>query len=78
MKLSEIFPNEVEFMDWLTNNCYSCTKLPNNPEEYNYVCELEPIISYVAMDEEFDDKLAQLITENGKLCKCKNFVESKN
>jgi len=73
MTLNEIFPDSGEFMEWLANNCYSCAKLPDAPEEYNSECKLEPIISYAALDEEFDDKLAQLISENGRLCKCKNF-----
>jgi hypothetical protein len=73
MTLNEIFPDAGEFMNWLAHNCYSCAKLPSDPAEYNYECELEPIISYAALDEEFDDNLAQLITENGRPCKCKNF-----
>jgi hypothetical protein len=78
MTLNEIFPDAGEFMDWLAYNCYSCAKLPDDPTEYNSECELEPIISYAALDEEFDDKLAQLITENGRPCKCKNFAENKS
>ena len=78
MKLNEISPNEAEFMDWLVNNCYSCAKLSNDETQYNPDCDLEPIISYADLDKEFDDKLTLLITENGKLCKCKNFVESNN
>lgn len=73
MTLNEIFPDSGEFMEWLVNNCYSCAKLPDNPAEYNPKCELEPVISYTALDEEFDDKLAQLITAKGRPCKCKNF-----
>jgi len=78
MTLNDIFPVSGEFMDWLAHNCYSCAKLQDNPAEYNYECELEPIISYAAPGKEIDDRLAKLITENGKLCKCKNFVENKN
>jgi hypothetical protein len=74
MTLNEIFPDAGEFMDWLAHNCYSCAKLPDDPAEYNYECELEPIISYATPDKEIEDRLVQLITENGKLCKCKNFV----
>ena len=73
MKLNEVFPDSEEFMEWLANNCYSCAKLPDDPTEYNSNCELEPIISYTSLDKEFDDSLAQIIIENGKLCKCKNF-----
>lgn len=73
-----MFPDGGEFMEWLANNCYSCVKLPNNPEEYNSQCELEPVISYAALDEEIDDNLAQMITENGRPCKCKNFVRESN
>jgi hypothetical protein len=76
MTLNEIFPDAGEFMDWLAHNCYSCAKLPDDPTEYNAECRLEPIISYAALDEEFDDKLAQLITENRRPCKCKNFSSS--
>jgi len=78
MKLNEIFPNEGEFMDWLANNCYSCAKLSNDETQYNSDCELEPIISYSKLNKEIDYKLTQLITEKGKLCKCKNFVVSQN
>jgi hypothetical protein len=78
MKLREIFPNEAEFMNWLANNCYSCAKLSNDETEYNYECELENIISHSNLNKEIDDKLTQLITKKGKLCKCKNFTESKN
>jgi hypothetical protein len=60
-------------MDWLANNCYSCAKLPGDPAEYNYACELESIISYAAFDKEIDDRLVQLVTKKGKPCKCKNF-----
>ncbi|MFA6716290.1 MAG: hypothetical protein WCS27_13000 [Victivallaceae bacterium] len=76
MTLNEIFPDTGKFMDWLIYNCYSCAKLPDDPTEFNTECELEPIISYAALDDEFDDMLAQLITENGKLCRCKNFVKT--
>jgi hypothetical protein len=78
MKLNEIFPNEAEFMEWLANNCYNCAKLSNDETEYNYKCELENIISHSKLNKEIDYKLTQLITEKGKLCKCKNFVVSKN
>jgi hypothetical protein len=74
MTLNEIFPDAGEFMDWLAHNCYSCAKLPDDAIQYNPNCELEPIISYAASDKEIDAKLIQLITENGKLCICKNFV----
>jgi hypothetical protein len=73
MTLNEIFSDSGEFMEWLVNNCYSCAKLPDDPTEYNSECELEPIISYAALDEELDGELAQLITENERPCKCKNF-----
>jgi hypothetical protein len=72
MTLNEIFPDSGKFMEWLANNCYSCVKLPDDPKEYNSRCELEPIISYADLDEEIDEKLVRMITENGKLCKCKN------
>ncbi len=78
MILNEIFPDEAKFMDWLAHNCYSCAKLQDNPEEYNDKCELEPIISYAALDKEIDDRLIKLITEDGKLCKCKNFINDEN
>ncbi|MCF6185727.1 MAG: hypothetical protein L3J56_14105, partial [Bacteroidales bacterium] len=71
-------PNEAEFMDWLANNCYSCEKLGDGTTQSNPDCELEPIISYSGFNDEIDDKLTQLITEKGKLCKCKNFAVSKN
>jgi hypothetical protein len=74
MTLNEIFPDAGEFMEWLANNCYSCVKLPDDPAEYNSECELEPIISYAAPDKEIEDRLAKLITENSKLCRCKNFI----
>jgi hypothetical protein len=74
MTLNEIFPDDGEFMDWLAHNCYNCAKLPDDPTEYNSECELEPVISYASPDKEIDDSLAQWITENGKPCKCKNFV----
>jgi hypothetical protein len=61
----------------LANNCYNCAKLQDNPEEYNNECELENIISHSKLNKEIDDKLTQLITENGKLCKCKKIVENK-
>ena len=77
MKLNEIFSNEMEFMDWLANNCYSCAKLSDNETEYNYACELENVISHSNLNKEIDAKLTQLITENGKLCECKKFVENK-
>ena len=77
MIINEIFPNEAEFMNWLANNCYSCAKLSNDETEYNYKCELENVISHSKLNNEIDDKLTQLITENGKLCECKNFVENK-
>jgi len=74
MTLNEIFSDAGEFMDWLAHNCYSCSKLPDDPAEYNYECRLEPIISFAALDEEFNDnKFAQLITKNRRPCKCKNF-----
>lgn len=75
MTLNEIFLNDGEFMDWLANNCYSCAKLRNDPEEYNHECELENIISHSGLNEEIDENLTKLITENGKLCKCKSFAE---
>ncbi len=78
MTLNEIFPDSEEFMDWLANNCYSCTKLKDDATEYNHECELENIISHSKLNKEIDYKLTQLITEKGKLCKCKNFVVSKN
>ena len=65
-------------MDWLANNCYSCAKLSDDETKYNYECELENIISHSKLNKEIDYKLTQLITEKGKLCKCKNFVVSKN
>lgn len=74
MTLNDIFPDSGEFMDWLAYNCYSCAKLRDDPEEYNHECELENLISHAALDEEIDENLTNLITENGKLCKCKNFV----
>jgi hypothetical protein len=49
-------------------------KTHNNPEEYNRKCELENIISHSNLNEEIDENLTKIITENGKLCKCKNFV----
>jgi hypothetical protein len=74
MKLNKIFPDTGVFMDWLAYNCYSCAKLGDDTVQYNPNCELEPIISHAASDKEIDDRLAQMITENGNLCKCKNFV----
>jgi hypothetical protein len=76
MTLNEIFTDGGEFMDWLANNCYSCAKLSDDPGEYNSECELEPIIFYAALNEKIDDNLAQLMTENGKLCRCKNFIRA--
>jgi len=73
MTLNEIFPDSGDFMEWLAYNCYSCIKLQDDPAEYNYECELEAIISYAAFDKEIDNKLTELITENGRPCKCKNF-----
>jgi hypothetical protein len=73
MTLNKIFSDSEEFMEWLVSNCYSCAKLPDDPTEYNSECELEPIISYASLDKKIDDELAQLITENEKPCKCKNF-----
>jgi hypothetical protein len=61
-------------MDWLAYNCYSCAKLGDEAIQHKPDCELEPIISYTASDKEIDDRLVQWITENGKLCRCKNFV----
>jgi len=77
MKLNEIFSTDAQFMDWLANNCYSCEKLGDGATQHNPDCELEAIISYSDLNKEIDDKLTQLITENGKLCECKNFVENK-
>lgn len=77
MTLNEIFPDAGQFMEWLANNCYSCAKLQDNPEEYNYECELENVISHFKLDKEVDNKFTQLITEKGKVCKCKNFVKDK-
>ncbi len=74
MNLNDFFPNEVEFMEWLANNCYSCAKLNDDATEHNYACELENIISHSKLNKEIDDKLTRLITEKGKLCRCKNFV----
>ena len=71
MNLNEIFPNDAEFMDWLANNCYSCEKLGDDTVQHNPNCELEPIISYSDLNEEIDENLTKIITENGKLCKCK-------
>jgi hypothetical protein len=76
MTLNEIFPDAGEFMDWLAYNCYSCEKLGDEATQHNPECELEPIISYAASDKEIDDRSAQWITENGKSCKCKNFVSA--
>jgi hypothetical protein len=76
MTLNEIFPDGGEFMDWLANNCYSCGKLGDDDVQHNPDCELEPIISYSDPDKEIDDKLVKQITENGKVCKCKNFVRT--
>ncbi len=78
MKLNEIFPDGAEFMDWLANNCYSCAKLGDGATQYNPDCELEPILSYSDLNEEIDENLMRIITEKGKLCKCKNFTHSKN
>jgi len=74
MNLNEVFPNEAEFMDWLAKNCYSCKKLANDATQCNPDCELEPILSYSSMTKEIDKKLINMISENGKLCKCKNFA----
>jgi len=76
MTLNEIFPDGGEFMDWLANNCYSCEKLGDDDVQYNPDCELEPIISYADPNKEIDDKFVQQINENGKPCKCKNFVRA--
>ena len=76
MTLNEIFADGGEFMDWLANNCYSCEKLGDDATQHNPDCELEPIISYGALDEEIDDNLTQLISEDGKLCRCKNFIRA--
>lgn len=73
MTLNEIFPDSEGFMEWLTNNCYSCEKLRDDTILYNPNCDLELVISYAYLDEEFDNELAQLITENGRPCKCKKF-----
>jgi hypothetical protein len=78
MTLNEIFSDVEESMEWLAYNCYSCAKLGDDSIQYNPNCELEPIISHAASDKEIDDRLVQWITENGKLCKCKNFVECKS
>jgi len=74
MTLNEIFPESEEFMDWLVNNCYSCAKLKDDATEYNNECELDNIISHFKLNKKIDDKFTQLITEKGKLCRCKNFV----
>ena len=74
MKLNEIFYLEGEFMDWLANNCYSCGRLGDGATQYNPDCELEPVISYSGLNEEINENLTSIITEKGKLCKCKNFV----
>jgi len=74
MILNEIFPNGAEFMDWLANNCYSCEKLGDGATQNNADCELEPIISYSDLNKEIDENLTKIISENGKFCKCKNFV----
>jgi hypothetical protein len=76
MKLNEIFYLEEEFMDWLANNCYSCGILGDGATQYNPYCEFEPIISYSGLNEEINENLTSIITEKGKLCKCKNFVMS--
>ncbi len=76
MNLNEIFPNGAEFMDWLANNCYSCEKLGDGITQDNPNCEFESIISYSDLTEEIDKNLTKIITENGKLCKCKNFVRA--
>lgn len=76
MTLNEIFPDAGEFMDWLAHNCYSCEKLGDGSIQHNPDCELEPIISYASLDKEIDDRLTQLITENGRPCKCKKFKSS--
>lgn len=74
MTLNEIFSDEAEFMEWLVNNCYSCAKLQDNPEVYNYACDLENIISHSGLNKEIDNKFTLLIIEKGKLCRCKKFV----
>ena len=74
MTLNEIFPDDGEFMGWLANNCYSCSKLNADETKYNDACELENIISHSDLNKEIDDKLTRLITEKGKLRRCKNFV----
>jgi hypothetical protein len=74
MKLNEIFPYEEEFMDWLANNCYNCGRLGDGATQYNPHCELEPIISHSGLNEEISENLTSIITEKGKLCKCKNVV----
>lgn len=74
MTLNEIFPDEGLFMGWLSENCYSCAKLQDDPREYNYECEFENTISYDDLDKELDDELVQLITKDKKPCKCRNFV----
>ncbi len=76
MRLNEIFPNGAEFMDWLTNNCYSCEKLGDGATQYNPDCELEPIISYSGLNEEIGENLTRTISKKGKLCKCKNFARA--
>ena len=76
MILNEIFPDDGEFMNWLANNCYSCAKLQDDPEEYNNECELENLIAHSRLDKEIDDKFSCLITEKAKLCKCKNFAKN--
>lgn len=74
MTLNEIFPDAGEFMEWLAYNCYCCAKLGDEAVQHNPNCELEPIISHAASDKEIDARLVQWITQNGKLCRCKNFV----
>ncbi len=76
MKLNEIFPYEEEFMDWLANNCYSCGRLGDGATQYNPDCELEPVISHSGLNEEISENLTSIITEQGKLCKCKNFART--
>jgi hypothetical protein len=74
MNLNEIFPDGAEFMDWLANNCYSCKKNGDGVSQNNPHCELEPMIAYSSLDQEIDENLTKIITKNGKLCKCKNFI----
>ncbi len=76
MNLNEIFPNGAEFMDWLASNCYSCKKNGDGVSQNNPQCELEPMIAYSSLDQEIDENLTKIIIENGKLCKCKNFIKA--